>query len=359
MRRRAIAVVEPQALARPAQSDPLRSLTSQEIEVLRNTIAKGLDDHELRLFITFCQHKGLDPFTREVYAFRRWDARSQKWIVVFGIGIDGFRSLAERTGQYAGQLGPFWCGQDGVWKDVWLADEPPAAAKVGVLRHGWQQPLWAVARWKSYAQTAKDGRLVESWARMPDLMLAKVAEALALRRAFPRQLGGLYAPEEFGAVSLEELRQQWEPQDEDHLAEEPEHTGVPGEHQAPEAAVSPAASEEDHGETAERAHEPLPPTTDDDWIEAIRQATTVQALTRIGNAITSRYRTWDHPVRREFRDRLECLKREEVLALTRPFGWGADQVESWMRRNGLQSWTELTGRRLSALVDEAAAASEA
>ena len=162
-----------------------REFDAQELALIKDVIAKGTSNSELALFVKVAQRAGLDPFARQIYAVMR------KGKMTIQTSIDGFRLLAERTGKYAGQLGPMWCGPDGKWVEVWLDKGNPAAAKVGVLRSDFQEPLWAVARWESYAQADSF-----TWKGMPDLMLSKCAEALALRRAFPAELSGLYTGDE-------------------------------------------------------------------------------------------------------------------------------------------------------------------
>lgn len=167
--------------------------TESQIDTIRRTIAPGVNDSELHLFVEYCKRTGLDPFSRQIYALRVGGKMSIQ------TSIDGFRVIAERAGDYAGQDGPYWCGNDGKWTDVWLSNEMPAAAKVGILRRSFGSPLYAVAHWGEYAQGNSP-----MWKKMPALMLAKVAEALALRKAFPNDLSGLYTSEEMtgaGATS--------------------------------------------------------------------------------------------------------------------------------------------------------------
>jgi phage recombination protein Bet len=167
------------------QTRAVEQFNQEQLGIIRSTVAKNTSPEQFRLFIEVCKYHALNPFARQIYAVVR---QGQMTIQT---SIDGYRLLAERSGKYAGQIGPEWCGDDGVWKDVWLDDKPPVAARIGVLRKDFERPTWGVAKFKSYAQTGSP-----TWSKMPDVMLAKCAESLALRKAFPAEMSGIYTAEE-------------------------------------------------------------------------------------------------------------------------------------------------------------------
>ena len=178
------------------------ALSDDDKNLLKRTVLQKASAEECEIFHRQVERTGLDPFARQIMADFRWNTKLQREVMTIITTIDGFRLIAERSGHYAGQLGPEWCGADGKWVDVWLEEKPPAAARVGVLRHDFREPLWAVARFEAYA-AYKENRLTYMWRKMWDLMIGKCAEALALRRAFPIDLSGLYTADEMQQASNE------------------------------------------------------------------------------------------------------------------------------------------------------------
>jgi phage recombination protein Bet len=157
--------------------------TPEQTQLISTTIAPGCSNDELRLFAYACQRTGLDPFSRQIYAIKRGGK------LTIQVSIDGLRSIAERTGQLDGSMS-YWCGDDGVWTDVWLSSKPPAAAKTVIHRKGCAHSFSATARFADF--NAGQGL----WAKMPSVMIAKCSEAQALRRAFPADLSGVYSTDE-------------------------------------------------------------------------------------------------------------------------------------------------------------------
>lgn len=155
-------------------------------------------------FLYQCRRTGLDPLSRQIYCIPRTSRGSVQWTTQ--VSIDGFRVIAEQSGEYAGQGDIEWFTAEREWVDVFIPankDDHPLAARASVYRKGFDQPIRAVANWDAYAQTDYKGNVTSMWQKMGALMLGKCAEALALRKAFPQDLSGLYTSDEMSQAQTE------------------------------------------------------------------------------------------------------------------------------------------------------------
>lgn len=173
------------------------SFDDKQMAALRSLGVQNAPAADVALFFHQAARTGLDPFTRQIYLI----PRGGKWTIQ--TAIDGFRLIRDRKGTYRGHTEE-WCGPDGKWTDVWLKKDHPAAARVLVYVDGYQRPVPGIALWEEYAQIGRDGKPQSLWASKPALMLAKCAEALALRKAYPQDLSGLYTTDEIPAAEQDE-----------------------------------------------------------------------------------------------------------------------------------------------------------
>lgn len=168
-----------------------QDFSREKIDLIKQTVAKGTTDLELELFLHACKRTGLDPLMKQIYAIKRHSNKTNTDEMSIQTGIDGYRLIADRTGQYAGSDEPaYLLGEDG-YPDV-------ASVTVYKLVGSLKCAFSSSARWKEYVQ--KSGPM---WEKMPFLMLAKCAEALALRKAFPAELSGVYTHEEMMQADME------------------------------------------------------------------------------------------------------------------------------------------------------------
>jgi phage recombination protein Bet len=162
-----------------------------QVELVKDTIARGASDDELILFLHLAKRTGLDPFSRQIYLIERRTNVNGEWRTSRQpqTGIDGLRLIADRTERYSPGREPSYSYDDD-------GNLLTATAYVKKWVRGEWHEVAATAHYREYVQTKKDGTPNQMWGDKPHIMLAKCAEALALRRAFPAELSGLYTSDE-------------------------------------------------------------------------------------------------------------------------------------------------------------------
>ena len=178
-----------------------RYFSEEQMKLLSDHIMKGASPIELQYFGEVCKRVGLDPFKKQIHAVKRWDNAAKREVWSYQTGIDGYRSIANSTGAYAGSDEPKFLPED-------ESTPNPRKATVTVWKivAGQRVPFSASARWEEYVQTTRDGAPNSMWRKMPYGQLGKCAEALALRKAFPDRLSGIHTDEEMEQADSEAPR---------------------------------------------------------------------------------------------------------------------------------------------------------
>ncbi len=174
-------VVRPNQTAAPVVQDDPNQWTPAQMKLITDVVAKNASPDELKLFLYRCKSMGLDPLKPGMVHFIKYKAESPGVIVV---GIEGFRSIAGRTGKVSGV-------ERGVHRDE---SGKVVAGWCKVYRSDWTHPAHEEVPFNEYYKSTRSGD--GPWDKMPATMIKKVAEAAALRMAFPDDLGGVYSQEE-------------------------------------------------------------------------------------------------------------------------------------------------------------------
>jgi phage recombination protein Bet len=158
--------------------------SQDKIQLLKDSVCKGASDVELEMFLHICKHTGLDPFMKQIYSIPRGGQRTTQ------TSIDGFRLIAERTGRYApGKESTFSYDEKGMILSA----------------TSWVRKMTPDGTWHDVGATVYMSEFrgaTTFWTKMPHVMLAKVAEAMALRKAFPADLNGIYTAEEMDQAEI-------------------------------------------------------------------------------------------------------------------------------------------------------------
>lgn len=186
----------------------------EKIQLIKDYCCRGLTDLEMQLFLYTCNKLSLDPMARQIHAVKRWNSDLKREALTIQVGIDGYRLIADRTNCYSpGRSEEFRYDENGKLVSA-------TAFIMKMTRDGRWHEISATAYYSEYAALKKDGTINHMWASKPHIMLGKCAEAIALRKAFPAELSGVYTKEEMQQAendgTLNDLMQQVENNNEEN-----------------------------------------------------------------------------------------------------------------------------------------------
>lgn len=199
----------------------LRDYSPQQMALIQRTVAKDTTGDEFDLFMEVCRRVGLDPFRKQIHCVIHNKDKKDKRQLTIITGIDGFRAVAARCGDYRPD------DEEAVYEidpEEISPLNPKGIVKATVRAHKRDQsgewwPVIGTARWDEFApikdewaeneqgKWARSGKreLTGLWPTKPFGMIAKCAEAQALRKGWPEDLSGVYAPEEMARAEVEEM----------------------------------------------------------------------------------------------------------------------------------------------------------
>lgn len=186
----------------PVEYNPVDPADQKQIELLKNTIARGLTNEEFALFLQVAHRSKLDPFMRQIYPVKRKsrqkDPITGQWgeveVMTIQTSIDGYRMIADQTGTYMPGKAPTYTYD----KNGGVESATSYAKKLA--KDGTWHEFSSTAYFKEYCQifTDKNGneKKGQFWDKMAHNQLAKCAEALNLRKGWPVHYSRLYTQEE-------------------------------------------------------------------------------------------------------------------------------------------------------------------
>jgi phage recombination protein Bet len=179
-----------------------------QIKLIARTAAADCNAVEFDQFMHVAAQLRLDPLRKQIYAFVFNKDKEDLRRMAIVVGIDGFRAVAKRSGNYRPDTRPPRYTIDESLIDP---DSNPlglVSAEVSCFQyaHGGWHEVAAVAYWEEFAPIVdsewQDRRKVpckpkldpkkDNWRKMPRIMLAKCAEAQAIRRGWPEDLAAVY-----------------------------------------------------------------------------------------------------------------------------------------------------------------------
>lgn len=170
-------------------------MNNEQVAVLKRTIAKGCTDDEFALFLQVCRRTQLDPFAKQICPVARWDKKENRNVMQIQVQIDGFRVLAQRTGQHGGTDRTLYDEGLTLYEHLQTKRGRPQTCSTTVYRivDGQRCPFTAEISWDDFYPGQKQGFM---WDSKSYQMMSKASESQALRKGFQLELANLETPEE-------------------------------------------------------------------------------------------------------------------------------------------------------------------